>query len=84
MIRKFSNNEKPLKYSHCPKCDAGPKRLCDINSLTSDTTMVSPFMVLVSQDEKGNFEEKSCTECGYTFPKKYRNTIDEKIKVSLK
>ena len=81
MLRKFSNNEKPLKFDHCPKCDAADKRLCDINCLTSNTTFVSPFIQLESQDEKGSFIDKWCEECGYEFPRKYINELDEKTRV---
>jgi hypothetical protein len=69
MIRKFDPNAEPLSFTHCPKCDAGSKRLCDTNPLSNETFFASPF----THFENGNEGTKICGECGYE--EKYK--VDE-------
>ena len=61
MIRKFNPNAKPLAFTHCPKCDYGSKRLCDINPLSDETFFVSPFTRFEDIDKTW----ETCRNCGY-------------------
>jgi len=79
LIRKFNKIEKPLKFPHCPECNTTSKRLCDINSHSNETDFVSPFFNVRRYDENGRlYQDKKCGECGYGFPRKYMDEIDDK------
>lgn len=61
VVRKFRDDEKIERMTHCPKCDAGCKRLCDINPLSDETFFVSPFTYF----EGWGKNVKICGYCRY-------------------